>query len=418
MRIAVIGNGIAGINVAASLKTLGGDAVTVVVYSKEIHPFYSRVRLPEVIAGESTPEDIRFYPEQWYEKKGFTVRLGTEVRSIDRAAKQLILADGTAEHWDALVLATGARSNCPAIPGVDLPGVFTLRTVEDALAIRGSVTERRSSASVIGGGLLGLETARALTVAGSASVRVFEIFPHLLPRQLDDQCAQLLSSHLSSLGIEVVCLANTEAFLPSAQGDGRAASIKLKDGRSFSSDTTILSMGVTPCTDLAREAGLTVNRGIVVDDLLRTSDPSIWAVGDCAEFAGVVWGIIPAALEQVPVAARAILATQDLLPQEELRHYAQTIPNTTLKITGVDLTSMGKAVLSPDDVASGRYQVYQHTSEAGTRYEKFVLENVAGDGLTVCGVILWGSREHLSAAKAMLGTTANIEEIKKLLEGW
>lgn len=409
MRVIIVGNGIAGINVAAGLRS--DPSVPVEVYSGEAHPFYSRVRLPEVLSGTSAPEDIVFYKPDWYEKRGIVVHTGMPVRAIDRAAKTIQLFDGRYESYDYLVLATGASANRPGLPGADKAGVFTMRTMEDALAIRANLLAHPESASVIGGGLLGLEAARALKDAGAQSVRVFEIFPRLLPRQLDETGAALLASRFAAMGIEVVCGAETDSFLPSAGDSGRAGSIKLKDGRVFPSETTILSMGVHSNVELAKAAGLTVNRGIVVDEHLRTSDPSIYAAGDCAEFCGVVWGIIPAALEQAPVLAKSILAESGSSAVSGAPCYAQTVPKTALKVGDIELMSLGKAVLSPEETASGDFAVKSRVREAEGRYEKFVLTRDS----VLAGAILYGSKKHQGTVQKMVGQKVSAADIDALL---
>ncbi len=417
MHVVIVGNGIAGVNVAAALRNASPEA-DVEIFASETHPLYSRVRLPEVISGASAPEAITFYKDEWYEKRGIRVSLGSSVVSVDRAARTVRLADGRTAGYDRLVLATGASSNRPPIPGSDARGVHTLRTLEDALEIRAGVAANPGSASVIGGGLLGLEAARAMKDAGAREVRVFEIFPRLLPRQLDSAGASLLSARFAAMGIEVVCSAETESFIPDSDDPLRAFAIRLKDGRVFPSATTLLSMGVRPNVALAKEAGLEVNRGIVVDEFMRTSDGAIYAVGDCAEFKGIVWGIIPAALEQAPVAARAILASTSLIAPELAVPYAQTVPKTALKVGDVELTSLGKAVLSADEESSGRYEERSRVWEGGRRYEKYVLEKGEGGDASepvLAGAILYGSKAHQAQAQSLMGKPADAETIASLL---
>ncbi len=413
MKVAIIGNGIAGVNAASGLRA--DPSVEVTVYAGESHPFYSRVRLPEVISGSSASEAIRFYPPDWYAKKGITVREGASVESIDRNAKTLTLSTGESVAWDYLVLATGASSNRPATPGANGAGVFTLRTMEDALAIRASALANPSSASVIGGGLLGLEAARALKDSGVKTVRVLEIAPRLLPRQLDQTGAALLSARFAAMGIEVVCGAEVAEF--------RTGSFILKDGREFPSATTLLSMGVHSNVDLARGVGLTVNRGIVVDSRMRTSDSSIYAVGDCAEFGGIVWGIIPAALEQAPVAAKSILARAGLIEEIAAPEYSQTVPKTALKVGDIDLMSLGKAVPAQEEIDSGAVvevtRVSNGAAQRGVelgaqRYVKYVLE--PRDGATVLvGAILYGAKDRQQATQKMMGQSVTREELEATL---
>lgn len=421
MKVIIVGNGIAGINVAQALRNAGPqEGIEIEVYAAEAHPFYARIRLPEVLSGACRPEDITFYKPDWYEKKGIAVKTGFHVASIDPDSRRIALLDGTTVEYDYLVLATGSAANHPPIPGSRLAGVYTLRTIEDAAAIRASLSAHPESAAVIGGGLLGLEAARALKDAGARSVRVFELYPRLLPRQLDETGAGLLLKRFAAMGIEVVTCAETAEFLPAADDPARAGSIRLKDGREFPSATTILSMGVKPSVELAASAGLAVKRGIVVDSSLRTNDPYIYAVGDCAEFCGVVWGIIPAALEQAPVAARAILASAGLIPESAATPYAQTVPKTALKVAGVELLSLGKAVLTEEETASGAYEVMERVREAEGRYEKYVLargEGTAdGESLTLAGAIVYGAKKHQAPAQKLIGKSVTRREIAELLD--
>lgn len=412
MHVVIIGNGIAGINVASALSSSPG--VTVEVFAGEKHPFYSRPRLPEVLSGAQPSEAITFYKSDWYDKKRIAVHKGNPVASIDRAGRSVTLADGRKVSYDYLVLATGASCNRPSIPGSDLSGVYTIRTLEDVAAIRANIASHPESASVIGGGLLGLEAARAIKDSGVKDVHVFEIAPRLLPRQLDETGAALLRKRFVGMGINVVCGAETAQFLPAADDASRAGSIRLKDGRTFSSDTTILSMGVHSNTELAKAAGLAVARGILVDNRLRTDDPRIYAVGDCAEFGGIVWGIIPAALEQASVAAKSILAAGGVIDESEAPAYVQTVPKTALKVGDIEMMSLGKAVLTDEEMASGKFEIMSRLHEASSRYEKYVLEPVSG-GYVLAGAILYGSKAHQGRVQKMSGNPVSQEDIETLL---
>jgi len=404
MHVVIIGNGIAGINVASALSSAEG--VSVEVFGAETSPFYSRVRLPEVLSGTATEESIVFYKTEWYEKKKIQVHCAVKVVSVDREEKKIVLDTGETRLYDYLVLATGSFANKPSIPGVDLPGIFTLRTIDDVSSIRRRIASRSSTASVIGGGLLGLEAARALKDAGVQKVRVLEQYPTLLSRQLDETGGFLLRKHLEAMGLEILCGVTTVRLEDGA--------IALKDGRSIESDTTILSMGVRPNAELAKASGLTVNRGIVVDNHLRTNDPFIYAVGDCAEFDGVVWGIIPAALEQAPVAARSILASASIIPSEQSTAYSQTVPKTALKVGGIEMMSLGKVALCLEERDSGKYEIVSKVWDDIDRYEKFVLEDREGSSVLV-GSILYGSKLHQSRVQKMIGQIISRAEINGLL---
>lgn len=439
MRVVIIGNGIAGVNVAAGIMARAGagagadaaPAVQVDIYGAERYPMYSRIRLPEVLSGEATAESIAFYKSEWYEKRGIAVHTGREAVSVDRAAKTVSFADGSSAPYDVLVLATGSVANRPPVPGSAREGVFTLRTLDDVGSIRRSAERHPDRAVVVGGGLLGLEAARALKAAGVREVQVFELAGRLLPRQLDETGASLLRSRLAAMGVDVALGAEIAAFegAETASGalaalDARVGTVSLKDGRRFPADTVILSMGVRPDVRLAAGAGLTVNRGIVVDSSMRTSDPDVYAVGDCAEFEGVAWGIIPAALEQAPVAAKAILAAAGLIPAAEAAPYCQTIPKTALKVAGIELMSLGKAVLTAEEEASGDWLVLSRVDEEAGRYEKYVLGRAGvpaagGSGpLTLAGAILYGSKAHQQAAQKLAGKPVTKEDVDALLADW
>lgn len=424
MHVVIIGNGIAGVNVASALAAAEG--VSVEIFAGENRAFYSRVRLPEVLSGAQQPESITFYKPEWYEKKGITVHAGKNVLSIDRASRTVMLSDGSKVSYDYLVLATGASANKPSVPGTDLPGIFTIRTLDDVAAIRKNISQYPETASIIGGGLLGLEAAKALKDAGVREVRVFERSAWLLTRQLDETGGSLLRKRYSKLGIDVVCGAEVREFVAE---DSRAATIALKDGRTFRSDTTILSMGVCSNTELARAAGLTVSRGIVVDNHLRTDDPHIYSLGDCAEYCGVVWGIVPAALEQAPVAAKSILSAAGLIPGSDAPSYCQTVPKTALKIGDIEVMSFGKAVLTDEEAASGTYTVMSREDGSTDRYEKYVLtpasvtsqgalqsaEQGSDAGYILAGAILYGSKAHQGRVQKLSGNPVTLDEIKALL---
>ncbi|MDR2897424.1 MAG: FAD-dependent oxidoreductase, partial [Spirochaetaceae bacterium] len=339
---------------------------------------------------------------------------------VDREKKQILLDNGETADYDVLIFAVGASPNRFPIEGNSGEGIFTLRTLAEAQAIKEYVHGHPGESAVIGGGLLGLEAAHAMKDAGSALVRVFEIAPWLLPRQLDEDAAALLVKRLIAMGIEVVTGASVQAF---TLDNDHVSGLVLKDGRSFPAQAAVLSMGVRSNTSLASRCGLGVNRGILTDDRMATSDPAIFAVGDCAEFGGIVWGIIPAALEQAAVAAdsaweylNSVFAFAPEKPEQSKR-YVQTVPKTALKVAGVSVQSIGKAVLSAEEKASGLYTAHSHTAGEGdqVRYESYVTErNEAGEDI-LKGAILYGSREHQGEVSALMNKAVTKADILKLL---
>lgn len=357
MKHVIVGNGVAGVTAARGIVRADPGA-QVHIFGFEPYPYYRRPLLCEFIAGQIERHAVFFRPPDWYARRGIQLHLGARVTGLDPVGHRLYVevsggrpASARSVEYDRLLLATGGRPFVPPCEGADKDAVFTLRTLDDALAIKACAQEA-SRAIVIGGGLLGLETARALHTTG-LKVTVIEFFPYLLPRQLDAQGAEVLQSLLEAQGLEIVTGGKTEEIL----GDGRANGVRLQDRRMVAGEMVIFSTGIRSEVGLARTAGLEVNRGIVVNERLQTSADDIFAAGDAAEFEGRVYGIIPAAIEQARVAAANMVA-----PGSDT--YAGTLPTTTLKVAGAEVTSVGESVAQAEesdqlrrvDLAAGRYR--------------------------------------------------------------
>lgn len=388
MRFVIIGNGVAGITAARALSESGAE---VVIYTQEAHHYYPRPRLQSFLAGEIGLEGLPLYPPAWYEKRGIAVHLGVEVVGLNPTAKRISLADGREVSYDRLLLAAGSRPFIPPIEGVDKGGVFTLRTIEDALAIK-RWAEGTKRAVVVGGGLLGLEAARALMVLG-LKVTVLERGPYPLQRQLDAEGGALMSELIEAMGIKVASNASSQAIL----GDGQASGIMLQDGRRIKGDLILISAGVRSNVRLAQDAGLEVNRGVVVDRHLRTSADDIYAAGDVAEFRGQVYGIIPAAIEQARAAAANMLGRKQT-------EYQGTIPSNVLQVVGIDCVSIGVVHPSEED----DYQELRK-SEAGI-YKKLVLKY----GRLV-GAILLGDRKDVAPISRLIQRGADVSRYTERL---
>ncbi len=393
MRQVIIGSGVAGITAAIELSRRQNGPIE--VYTAERHPYYFRPRLTHLLAGEISPEEMYIRPLSWYEERGIQVYLDAPVVRLLPAEGEVLLADGRAVPYDRLLLATGSTPFVPPFAGTDQAGVFTLRTLEDALAIRDHAA-RCQEAVVIGGGLLGLETARALQVLGLA-VTVLQNGPRLLPRQLDEEGAGLFQRLVEELGVHVLLDASTEAIL----GSGQARGVRLEDGREVPAQVVVIATGVRSRVELAQEAGLEVSGGIVVDEHLATSAPHVYAAGDAAIFEGRCWGIIPVAQAQARVAAANMAG-------EESR-YEEKPPATTLHIVGIDLTSVGRAVAAEAGLTTVRHL----DAEAGI-YRKIVL---AGD-LPV-GAIVIGDRPLAQKLERLLadGVRMTPPEALALVQG-
>jgi len=371
MRALIIGNGLAGTMAAKTLRELDSQ-VEIVVFAEEKYPYYPRPNLIEYVAGKLPYERIFAFSEEWHVRQKIDIRLGTPIRRIHPQSGEVELDGGGREPYDTLLVANGASSFVPPIKGSATRGVFSLRTLDDAQAILDSLRDHRRVV-VIGGGLLGLEIARAIRSQG-AEVEVVEFFDRLLPRQLDVQGASLLRSQVESLGIRVRLGVTTEEIL----GPDEIKGIRLKGGAEIGADMAVIAAGVRPNLDLPRDAGLAADRGLVVDDRLRTSHPRVFAAGDGIQHRGKVYGIIPASFDQ----ARA--AAYNMLGQE--KKYEGTIPANTLKVVGLYVTSLGLA--TPE--GQGYEEIRKIKKEEGI-YKKIVLQ----DGVLV-GAIWIGTKKGIS----------------------
>ncbi|MFI2367238.1 NAD(P)/FAD-dependent oxidoreductase [Streptomyces sp. NPDC018833] len=390
--IVVIGGGTAGARLA---RQLGADA-RVTVIGEEQHAPYNRVLLAEVLAGRYGPEVIAL-PE-------VPVRRGVRATSVDRERRLVHCADGTAVAYDRLVLATGSNPVLPPLRGIGpgLPdGVHPFRTLDDCAALSAAVTPG-VRAVVVGGGLLGVSAARALAERG-AKVVLAQQGEHLMERQLDVSASTLLRSHLEALGVEV----HTECRVRGLRTgpDDAVSAVVLADGFALDAEIVVLACGVRPRVGLATDAGLTVRRGIVVDDELRTSDPYIHAIGDCAEHNGVVHGLAGPALEQADVLASVLKAempnaegTADTGTAEVRYTGTRALTRLTLAsaTSPLDLAAFGDPTPRPGD------DVVQLADATRGAYRKVV---VRGDRL-VGGVLLGDLAAVGALARAWEGDEA------------
>ncbi|MFG1339829.1 NAD(P)/FAD-dependent oxidoreductase [Xanthobacter autotrophicus] len=326
----VIGNGMAAAKLCEELsqRALGRHAVAVI--GAEPHLAYNRVLLSEVLAGHMTAADAQMKPASWWRDRGVTLQYGTPAAAIDRAQREVVLADGRRLPYARLVLATGSHPIRLPLPGMDLDGVHTFRDLKDVEALLAAAAVPGTRAVVIGGGLLGLEAAVGLAGAG-VKTSLVHLMDRLMERQLDPAAAGFLRRAVEGKGVEVLLQAASDAI----EGDeqGRVTGLRLKDGRVVEADLVVVACGVIPNADLARAAGLEVKRGIVVDDTLATSDPAICALGECAEHRGIAYGLVAPAYEQARVLARRLAG-------EEAR-YDGSVVATNLKVSGVPVFSAG-----------------------------------------------------------------------------
>ncbi|GAA5067233.1 nitrite reductase (NADH) large subunit [Thermocatellispora tengchongensis] len=323
-RLVVVGHGPTAYRLIETLYAKGfGGSVTVL--GEEPRPAYDRVALTSYLSGKSA-EDLTYpVPE------GVVLRLGAKVTGIDREARTVTAADGHTEPYDVLVLATGSSPFVPPVPGKDLPGCFVYRTIDDLDAIA-AAAEGASSGVVIGGGLLGLEAADALRGLGLVT-HVVEMSPWLMPRQVDEGGGSILKNHIEALGLAVHTGAGVKSIEPGE--DGRVARLVKPDGAEIEAQVVVFSAGVRPRDELARASGLPVGErgGIVVDEGMRTADPAIYAVGECALAGGMVYGLVGPCFTQAEVAADRIMGGDAVFTGADM--------STKLKLLGVEVASFG-----------------------------------------------------------------------------
>ncbi len=363
--LVIIGNGMAAARLVdeLSMRALGRYAIAVV--GEEHIPAYNRVLLSSLLAGETERDGIELKPARWWRDRGVTQLLGRAARRIDLHARQVHLDGGATLPFAKLVLATGSRPNRIAIPGMELAGVLTFRDLCDAEALRAGAGPGKRCV-VIGGGLLGLEAAYGLRRWG-AEVAVVHLMDRLMERQLDGEAAAMLARDLERQGIAVALKAQTARLV----GRAHVEAVVLADGRVLAADFVVVATGVRPNGDLAVDAGLAVNRGVVVDDGLQTSAPGVYAIGECAEHGGQCYGLVEPAYEQARVLARR-LAGEDVA-------YPGSVLATNLKVSGI-------AVFSAGDFAGSQGGEMITLSDRGLNsYKKLV---IADDRLT--GAVLYG----------------------------
>lgn len=386
----IIGNSFAGTHAAKSIRSVLPES-DVTICAREKYPFYSKPKLPAFLAGEVSLEKLYIYPEAWYGDNGLKLVLNETAVSVDPAARQVQFASGKKLSYDKLLIANGSRAAFPPIAGLDKPWVFSLRTLDDAIAIR-EYAKGKKDVIVIGGGLLGLEAGNGLRKLG-LNVQVIEFFDRLLPRQMDKDGSVILQKKFEEMGFSFVLGVVTEKIY---EENGKRL-VKLKDGRTFSADFVLVSAGIAPDVELARTAQLTINKGVVVCDYLRTNNPDIYAAGDVAEHQGRIYGIWPAAEEQ------GRLAGMNMTGEEET--YQGTVMSTTLKVVGIDLASLG-------DITGADARKYYRSDEAKNLYQKIFVRNNR-----IVGAILLGDIKKAFSLQSMMkaGTNVNGREDKILL---
>jgi nitrite reductase (NADH) large subunit len=385
MKIVIIGNGMVGYKFCEKLLAKkGNQPLELTVFGEEMRPAYDRVHLSEYFAGKSA-DDLTLAPAEWYVNNGIRLHLGDPVQSIDRVHKTVHSFKGITESYDYLVLATGSAAFVPPIPGVEKQGVFIYRTIED-LEMMTAHARHAKKGAVIGGGLLGLEAAKAMIDLGIADTQVIEFAPRLMPRQIDETGSGTLRNKLEALGLTIRTNTNTTEIL----GNDFISGMQFADNTTIDVDMLVISAGIKPRDELAKLSGLETGHrgGIVVNDHLQTTDPFIFSIGECALHKGMIYGLVAPGYEMADVVASNLTGGQKAFTGFDM--------STKLKLIGIDVASFGDPFVSGKD---GRSLVWEDTLKGV--YKRV---NISHDGKYLLGGILVGDAEQYNM---MLQTCKN-----------
>jgi NADPH-dependent 2,4-dienoyl-CoA reductase/sulfur reductase-like enzyme/ferredoxin len=375
--VVVIGNGIAGVTAADFIRR-GHPDCEIHLVGAESHVLYNRMGISRLVYGRSAMQGLFLLAEQWYDEHGITAWLNTQASRIDLESKRVFLGTRDTLSYDRLILAMGSASSVPPIPGFEKPGAFVMREAGDAIAIRAYAQQNGCREAVVaGGGLLGLEAAHSLHELG-LHVTVLERGNRLLSRQVDERCSELVHNYFDAIGMRVLYGAETDTL----QGESAINAAMLKDGRAVPCQVFLGAIGIRPNVDLAKEAGIPTNRGVLVDDRMETSIPGVFAAGDIAEHNGMLLGLWPIAAKQGEVAAVNALGGSETLTAE--------VPACILKGAGIELSSIGRI----DPEAGDELIVIENPAEQS--YRRMVIS----EGRVVGGLVLGNHPEDFSAMLA------------------
>ncbi|AHV97285.1 nitrite reductase large subunit NirB [Paenibacillus sabinae] len=353
-KLVLVGNGMAGVRAIEHLLKLAPDTYEITIFGAEPHPNYNRIMLSSVLAGGTDLSEIVINDYEWYKNHNITLYTGHKIESIDTENKVVRSDLGVEAAYDELILATGSDPFMLPLPGADKEGVIAFRDIKDC-QIMMETAKSYKKAVVIGGGLLGLEAARGLLHLGM-DVSVVHISEYIMERQLDREASVMLQKELEAQGMKFLLTKQSEAIL----GKKRVKSLLFADGSTAEADLIVMAVGIRPNTALAKKSGITVNRGIVVNDYMETNIPGVYAIGECAEHRGIAYGLVAPLYEQGAVLAKKLAGV-------ETQGYEGSVTSTKLKVSGVDVFSGGQY----EEPAGSRALRYQ--DEIGGVYKKLVI---------------------------------------------
>jgi nitrite reductase (NADH) large subunit len=364
--LVVVGNGMAAARLIDELAKVALGRYAIAVIGDEPRLAYNRVLLSSVLAGETASHDIELRPATWWRDRGVTLKYGCVATEIDVGRRELKIANEESINFSRLVLATGSAPLRLNVPGADLAGVHTFRDSRDVDLLL-TLAAQKKRVVVVGGGLLGLEAAYGLAKAGTP-VTLIHLMDRLMERQLDAPAADLLKSLVERKGIRIMLGANTARI----HGETHVEGVELADGRRIDAEAVIFAAGIRPNVALAREAGVPVNRGVLVDDHLQTGAPDIFALGECAEHRGICYGLVEPAYEQARVLAQHLAGS-------DAAAYGGSVVATNLKVSGVGVFSAGDFMGS-----EGSEAIVLSDVRHGT-YKKLVIANGRLTGAVLVG---------------------------------
>jgi len=388
MKIIIVGNGMVGYKFCEKLVSKANPLkFEITVFGEEIRPAYDRVHLSEYFAGKSA-EDLTMASGDWYRENNIILHLGDPVQHIDRINKKIRSFHGIEAFYDVLILATGSSAFVPSLPGIEKEGVFIYRTIED-LEMMKAYAKKAKTGAVIGGGLLGLEAAKAIIDLGITDTHVIEFAPRLMPRQIDDAGSKVLKNKLLSLGLKIHTNKNTTAIL----GEGCINGMQFSDDTKIDVDMLVISAGIKPRDELAKQCGLEVGQrgGTVVNEKLQTSDENIYAIGECALYNGMIYGLVAPGYEMADVVVKNLLqlsSSNVSTKGEDLERAMFTgyDMSTKLKLIGVDVASFGDPFINGNKI---RTIVIEDTNKG--IYKRI---NISEDGKQLLGGVLVGDAEQ------------------------
>jgi nitrite reductase (NADH) large subunit len=385
--LVIVGNGMAAARLVDELAKSALGRYAIAVIGDEPRLAYNRVLLSSVLAGETASHEIELRPASWWRDRGVTLKYGCLATEIDVGRRELKIAGEESLTFSRLVLATGSAPLRLNVPGAGLAGVHTFRDSRDVDLLL-TLAARKKRVVVVGGGLLGLEAAYGLAKAGAA-VTLVHLMDRLMERQLDAPAAELLKSLVERKGIEILLNANTARI----HGETRVEGLELVDGRLIPADAVIFAAGIRPNITLAKEAGISVNRGIVVDDHLQTGAADIFALGECAEHRGICYGLVEPAYEQARVLAQHLAGASAC--------YSGSVVATNLKVSGVAVFSAGDFI-----AADGAETIVLNDARRGA-YKKLVIANGR-----LTGAVLVGETQDALWYLELIRTRAPIAKIR------